>query len=79
VQSVSLEADDLDAAISFWKVVLAASDPAVITWGASSGSAFFEIEHGIRLIVNAPRRTPSIPEWLGVELFAVDPEADRSD
>jgi hypothetical protein len=77
VQSVSVEADDLDAAISFWKVVLAAGDPAVITWGAGSGSAFFEMEHGIRLIVNAPRRTPNIPEWLGIELFAVDPKVER--
>jgi hypothetical protein len=77
VQSVSVEADDLDAALSFWKVVLAYRDPAVITWGAGTGSAFFEMEHGIRLIVNAPRRTPGIPEWLGIELFAVDPEAER--
>ena len=75
--SVSVEADDLDAAISFWKVVLAASDPAVLSWGLGSGSAFFEMDDGIRLVVNAPRRIPSVPEWLGIELFAADPEAER--
>jgi hypothetical protein len=77
VLSVSVEADNFERAISFWKVVLAASDPAKLTWGDGSGSAFFEMDDGIRLIVNTPRRTPGIPAWLGIELFAADPEAER--
>jgi hypothetical protein len=75
--SVSVETDDLSASIAFWRTVLEAPEPAVLTWAPGAGSAFFELADGVRLIVAAPRRRAGPSEWLGVELFADDPNRER--
>jgi catechol 2,3-dioxygenase-like lactoylglutathione lyase family enzyme len=76
ILSVTVESDDLAGAVAFWRTVLDAAEPAVLTWAPDSGSAFFELADGTRLIVSAPRRTQAA-EWLGVELLTADPQRER--
>ena len=76
ILSVSVEADDLREATAFWQLVLRQPAPAVLTWALGAGSAFFELSDGVRLIISAPRKAPPA-EWLGIELFTDDPDAER--
>ena len=75
--SVSVDSEDLDRDVRFWESVLATPCAAKLTWGAGAGSAFFELPDGVRLIVNAPPRSPRPPAWLGLELHVDDPVAEH--
>ena len=62
----------------FWRSVLNAAEPAVLSWAPGAGSAFFELDDGTRLIVSAPRRSSERTEWLGLELHTDDPDRERA-
>jgi hypothetical protein len=76
--SVSVDSDDLDRDAHFWEAILMARCAAVLTWGPSAGSAFFELPDGVRLILNAPPRSRATHEWLGLELEVVDPSSEQA-
>ena len=76
--SISLPADDLDRDVAFWETVLGTPRAAVLSWGENSGSAFFELAGGVRLIVTAPSPREGRAEWLGLEFETGDPQSTHA-